>query len=457
MACLASATATDTSIGKIVFCGDSITQGAGRGIGPGYRYQVFKNFVDNDVAYTPVGTQNTAGKATPDYRGVAYNRANQGHSGWWASDLNGTKGSHPSIVNWTGQSKKLPNGQPYNGASYTPDTVYLMAGTNDFGHNTGNPPSTDEVVSRIQKCMEQYKKSNPKAKIYISSIPLMSKNDVKSGATYNERVEDVNQKLKKEAAAKGYMFIDTMEGIRGKTDADSNFALGDQLHPNAHGELIMAGNIARAMGIGQRNAGLARKAASDTALFKSLSKKSVPKASGTAWKPIAQQRGFILKSTGESYIQQNAASTGFADSTGYTCECSLKLLPGKEVNTFSIAMGDGTNHGLLNITEDKTSWGDQVLYISDNTKGINHFRVVYLPGNAADGILPGYYVWRDGVLIGEALASATGATHDGLQAGALPGSTGVNAGLAALSWSNKGTFAPDLNKARPGAPKRGSK
>ncbi len=453
MSCFSLVSAAGTGFGKIVFCGDSITQGAGRGIGPGYRYQVFKNFVDNGVEYTPEGTQNTAGGPTPDYRGVVFNRANQGHSGWWASDLNGTRpgASHACIEHWTGQSKKLANGQDYTGKSYTPDTVYLMAGTNDFGHNCANPPSTEEVVLRVRKCLDQFRKSNPRVKMYVGAIPLMSKNDMKAdGPSYNERVEAVNQRLKKDASARGYVFIDTMAGIRGRSDADSDFALGDQLHPNAQGELIIAGNIARAMGIGQRTAGLVRKAATDSSSFKQLARDVAPKVQGAAWKSLARQRGFMLKGAGESYCQMDLASAGFAPSAGYTCEASLRLLPGTAGNVFSLAVGDGTNRGLLHVTRDKILWGDKVLYIGDNTAEINQFRVVYQPGNSADGVLPGYYVWRNGVLIGEGLASAAGAVHDGLQAGALSGSEGIDAGLFALSWSDKGAFSPDNRSAARG-------
>lgn len=87
--------------------------------------------------------------------------------------------------------------------------------------------------------------------------------------------------------------------------------------------------------------------------------------------------------------------------------------------------------------------GATILYVGSNTDEVVDFRVVYHTGAAADGssVSSGYYVWRNGVLIGEALSS-TGAGFAGLQAGALQGG-GVLAGVTDLSWSNSGAFAAD--------------
>ena len=65
--------------GGIVFIGDSITQGGTylAGTVPSYRYQLFKNFVDNGIAFVPMGMTDGArngvnvAKLTPDYRGKA--------------------------------------------------------------------------------------------------------------------------------------------------------------------------------------------------------------------------------------------------------------------------------------------------------------------------------------------------------------------------------------------------
>ena len=70
---------------NITFVGDSITQGGSflSGAVASYRYSLFKNFVDNDVDFTPMGmTQGAAkgidvGSLTPAYRGVAFSNVSE--------------------------------------------------------------------------------------------------------------------------------------------------------------------------------------------------------------------------------------------------------------------------------------------------------------------------------------------------------------------------------------------
>ena len=71
--------------GGIVFIGDSITQGGTylAGTVPSYRYQLFKNFVDNGIAFTPMGMTDGARhgvnvvKLTPDYRGKSFTNVSE--------------------------------------------------------------------------------------------------------------------------------------------------------------------------------------------------------------------------------------------------------------------------------------------------------------------------------------------------------------------------------------------
>lgn len=82
LAALFAAVPAVAAPGNIVFLGDSITQG-GRylaGPVPSYRYQLFKNFVDNGADFSPMGTTRGAAGGvdvsalTPDYRGNAFPR-----------------------------------------------------------------------------------------------------------------------------------------------------------------------------------------------------------------------------------------------------------------------------------------------------------------------------------------------------------------------------------------------
>lgn len=447
--------------GSIAFCGDSITQAAGAGIGNGYRFQVFKNFVDNGFAYNPVGSHQTNGSegaAALSYAGMTFNKTNEGHSGWWASDLTGDSGasshggaSHSSIANWTGQSTtQFGSGTPYSGTTYNPEKVFILAGTNDILHmNNTTAPDTATMVARILKCAEQYRAANPNVEVYVAALLPQEGGGYNSWnpSVYNMRVREVNEALQRKAAELGYVFVQTDLGLRGEGDAPLAAAsfTGDNLHPNRQGELIMAGNIARALGVGQRSAGLSRVSAAD-ARFTSIDHAAPPAVQGTAWSAMEGQNAFLVRSTGRSFFQQSWSDAGFDMAKGFTCELSLQMFSNASANNlFSLQVGNGTTNGLLNITEDRISWGATILYVGSNTDEVVDFRVVYHTGAAADGssVTNGYYVWRNGVLIGEALSS-TGAGYAGLQAGALQGG-GVLVGVTDLSWSKDGAFAADYS------------
>ncbi|MBT9448862.1 autotransporter-associated beta strand repeat-containing protein [Akkermansia glycaniphila] len=464
LACFASVSSVFAAVpavtsGSIAFCGDSITQAAGGGIGNGYRFQVFKNFVDNGVAYNPVGSHQTngaEGSAALSYAGMTFNKTNEGHSGWWASDLTGDSGagthggaSHSSIANWTGQSTtQFGTPTPYTGTTYNPEKVFILAGTNDILHmNNTTAPDTATMVARILKCAEQYRAANPNVEVYVGALLPQEGVGYNSWnpSVYNMRVREVNEELKRKAAELGYVFVQTDLGLRGAGDAPLAAAsfTGDNLHPNRQGELIMAGNIARALGVGQRSAGLARVAVSDSR-FTSMGHATPLSVQGAAWSAMEGQNAFLVRSTGRSFFQQSWSDAGFDMAKGFTCELSLQMFSNASANNlFSLQVGNGTANGLLNITEDRISWGATILYVGSNTDEVVDFRVVYHTGAAADGssVSSGYYVWRNGVLIGEALSS-TGAGYAGLQAGALQGG-GVLAGVTDLSWSNSGAFAAD--------------
>lgn len=442
MMAVTTATGTITNGENIVFCGDSITQAAGiNGAGgTGYRYQVFKNFVDNNITYNPVGSNasNAGGAgATPNYGGLQFDQRNEGHSGWKA-DVDGVSGG-----------SSIANGIPGWTKNYDAKNVFIMAGTNDILHmNNTTAPDTATVVARIQKCIDGYLADVPDAKIYVSAI--LPETGSGSGnwngnvAAYNKRVREINEALAALAREKGYTYVESDKGWRLADDGATvpqNVFSHDNIHPNAQGELLMAGNIARALGVGQRSAGLTRKAASGLAGHLSMTALPTTGMHGKAWSMGKNPNTFVVSSNGTSFYEQSW--TGSNLTNGYTCDLSLQMFASNTVNnTFSLKLGNGTTSGLLNLGADRVSWGTTILYVGVNTNEVSDYRVVFHPGDTANGITSGYYVWRNGVLIGEALQGAAGSLN-GLQAGGMEGS--VLAGLTGLSWDTTGAFAPNYS------------
>ncbi|MEG0334546.1 MAG: GDSL-type esterase/lipase family protein, partial [Akkermansia sp.] len=447
---------------SIAFIGDSITNGSA------YRQSIFKNFIDNKVTFKGVG-EKTSGEF--DYLGQRYDGKNSGYTSWTASDLAGTTASCPNfgggpghayLANWLGLTDVKQGGVAgYTGPTYNPATALIMAGTNDFAtyaqklpDGTASTAATLNafVQSSYTEMIAQLKKANPNVKIYIAGAPVRSGGgayplpttgaytgsnyyDV-SSITYKAMADIENQKKL------GYTFIDTNRGIEGVNHRPDEcaFALSDGLHPNAQGALIIAGNMARAMGTGQRNAGLARKAASTYA--GKINMGSAPSVTGTAW--IKQTSGgkdsFLVNSASPSYYQQSWSAT---PATGFSCELSLQMFAAGANNSLTINLGSGANNGQLNIFEDKISWGTSTLYAASNLGQVNDFRISYI--GATGGAANGYYVWLNGILIGEALAGGAGGSFNGLQIGNVSGSSITYAGITNIVWDTTGAFASDYS------------
>lgn len=193
----------------------------------------------------------------------------------------------------------------------------------------------------------------------------------------------------------------------------------DRLHPNDQGSLIMAGNLAQAMGIGGRTAGLERM--------------------GTeGWQNATMP---MVTSNSSTLFGENA----FTMEDGYTVDVSAIFGDGatngwmSADNALSIALGDGTNSGTLNLSEGYISWGDEVLFCRDNssTGTDGSLRIAWHNGNETDNVLKGYYVWLGDMLIGQGLAATSG---EGLN-GILISATGASGSVNSLSWTNT-AYAP---------------
>ena len=122
----------------------------------------------------------------------------------------------------------------------------------------------DSIVSSIRT-------ANSQASILVMTIPCWTQHSNGNLAETHQAVASYNESLKEwgtNNAANGVKVIDINAGI---IDAASstpfygvrsmfNNPTADGLHPNAQGDLLMAGNLAKGMGYAGRSAGQERKA-----------------------------------------------------------------------------------------------------------------------------------------------------------------------------------------------------
>lgn len=218
--------------------------------------------------------------------------------------------------------------------------------------------------------------------------------------------------------------------------------LNDGLHPSLQGDMIMAGNLAKAMGYAGRSAGQARKGGAEfnvqTAdVFANAASKANVTLSGSE----------LLLEDGASLAYEWGAEA--APEAGFTVEFRLSEGLGNGYSdsnwntsrNFSLAVGDGNHSGLLQVNEAYIQWGDRTLYSADTSKLTQTLRVAYIYGNNEQGLSSGYYVWLDDMLIGEALNSNATATN-GVT---LANGTGGSLGIADLVLDSTGSWAPQTN------------
>jgi hypothetical protein len=155
--------------GKLVFIGDSITQG-GNGNYPSYRYTIFKYLAGNSVTNLAASGYKFTGSnsgpfqncsiTTPNVNGQTFENNHDGHFGWRASWIcarvalpagryNSNNLGSGTVLNWTGQTHTFGTGdaglRPYTGTNYTPDTVSIMIGINDLADGVAESQVRDDI------------------------------------------------------------------------------------------------------------------------------------------------------------------------------------------------------------------------------------------------------------------------------------------------------------------------
>ena len=462
------------NLGKTMFVGDSITHGV-YGDLYSWRWSLHKILVDNGITYDAVGVME--GNRGNQGIGMAYGNStfenvHSAESSARAYEIaergkndsnSGTRFGGTGIQHWLGLDEPASWGGKDDTGYKLPDedkkvdTFFMLIGTNDLLSDVPKGSTVAAGVAEVEKnligrteqdgevswsgtgdmhtIVNAMFESNSNASLVLLTVPTWGShnNDGYSVEDY-KAVQDYNEHLKEwvtehSGHSESITLVDTNLGLIDVASAkpgkgvDSLFYnSSDRLHPSAQGELIIAGNVAKQLGIAGRTAGQERKAGSEfqlkTADFvSSAGEQSVTVVEGTKLQ-FAASNGTYTHGWG------GASPTG-----GYTVEFKLDGGIGDggtagqagtwdTDNNFSVSLGNGTLGGTLNINEAYIQWGSNILYSLDTSTGNlgegkwDAIRIAYVNGNPTLGLPTGFYVWLGDQLIGEGLSS-TGAT-DGL-------------------------------------------
>ena len=220
----------------------------------------------------------------------------------------------------------------------------------------------------------------------------------------------------------------------------------DGLHPSQQGSLIIAGNIAQAIGLGGRTAGLSRADATTEGTSWTAADQIQMKLT-SAGAPVTLASGAFSAAQGYTVDFQglfgDGAVGGWLDaSKDYANSVSMLTTFSTVSNALTFTVGDGTSTGTLKLSEGYVLWndaqGDHVLYSRDNSQAGDNLRIAYTAGSVEDNIGAGYYVWLGDMLIGQALSAGTGTALNGISISVSGTGTGT---VNRLTYSNTG-YAP---------------
>ncbi len=445
-----------TTVGRVTFLGDSITHGVND---QSYRWQLFKTLTDNGIENEIAGPKegyNSNPEHTEDagnsYGGAKFANVHLAQASGRTHNIISGSNSGMTGVNYGGHSTAS------TAKNYDSNTWFCMMGTNDMLSDSG--ASTTDYCNKMAKMLGgtvSYAEGTGYTwtadstnwgtmgtivddvhgegdTFYMLSITPWTQHANSNTESYHYGAQEFNRNLElwtdaynKAHAGKNVVYVDVTRGMIDKTSDVSFYSPGaffnapgsDGLHPNDQGSIIIAGNLARAMGIGGRTAGLQRQ---DTTGWSAAPVSSLSAGSSQLWAANA----FTMEN---GYSIDLNASFGDGEQNGWaTTDTRL-----------AISLGDGTNSGTLNVSEGYISWGSDVLFCWDNSTLANegNLRIAWHNGNSADNVLQGYYVWLGDMLIGQGLEATTDTGLNGI----LLSAYGADAALNTLSWSNT-AYAP---------------
>ena len=441
---VASASVSDGNLGNVMYVGDSITHGVNSG---SWRWAMHKIFADNGISYTEKGimTGNYSGgvAAGTSYGGRIFQNLHSSAASARTYEIAGRANSSSygrfdgsNIKNWLGLSTEKTQGGTYTGQTFTgadtPDTFFLLAGTNDLLSDNNNSTLhlrldgvTYLLLSDMDSIVSSIRTANSHASILVMTIPCWTQHSNGNLAETHQAVATYNESLKEwgaENAANGVKVIDINAGIIDVASSTPFYGVrsmfhnptADGLHPNAQGDLLMAGNLAKGMGYAGRSAGQERKAAHELGVnfgqTPSITQQTLTAKGFTANNVTISNNTINFNKSGSSTLTYNWGASQGQDK-GYTVDFTLRLGNGATggwdtTNNFSLNLGNGT----LNINEAYIQRGSTILYSKDMSANADSIRVAYVAGDNAHGLNAGYYIWLGDVLIGEAQTAAGGSS-----------------------------------------------
>ncbi len=436
----------EKTLGRVMFCGDSITHGVNDQT---WRWQFFKILVDNGVSaeivgprsgYTPGYTRLSTSDAGDSYAGVTFPNVHLAQSSGRTHNIISGSNAGMSGVNYGGHSTKSA------AASFNCNTWCCLMGTNDLLSDRGYSPQ--DFARKMQNLLGGKVSQNAgrytwKAGrdwgnmgriaadllheeddvLYVMAVPCWGRHVNNNEPERHEAVQQYNQLLKNwvsryaKAHGKKLRYVDVNAGMVDSShavpfswpDSMSNRPGSDGLHPNEQGSMLIAGNLARAMGLPGRTAGLKRAACDDS------------------WAVYAKKAA-LRKGNRQVLLQKP-----FSREQGYTVELNAHTGKGE----LAVVLGDEAGSGTLTVTPHVVKWGGKTLYCFSPADGKKKGRLRVAWHNGMDGNrAQGYYVWVDQLLVGQALPAGA-PVQLGLQVESLKGATSLS-GVRCT----EGSFAP---------------
>ncbi|MGH9618889.1 MAG: SGNH/GDSL hydrolase family protein [Bryobacteraceae bacterium] len=118
-----------------------------------------------------------------------------------------------------------------------PKVVVILAGTNDIAGNTG--PSTNKQIEDNFKSMVAIAKQNH-IKVVLASLTPARAYPWRPGVHPVQRILALNAWIKQEAAQNGLVFLDYFSAMADKQEGMKPDLTVDGVHPNAKGYRVMA-------------------------------------------------------------------------------------------------------------------------------------------------------------------------------------------------------------------------
>ena len=452
-------------LGKTMFIGDSITHGS-RDTNISWRWWMHRLLVDNRIPYEEIGIVrgnhimrmlHSTCNIDVAYGDTVFHNQHAAYSGARASDVVGKRASgkfrNTTIDQWLGR-------KPCSSAEVTPvdgsqiNTYFVLLGTNDAVTPIGpyyrcswDSAKIDAIAADLKESLKtilsEIKACNPAARVVFIEIPAWYQwDDAQYLENHVQGVNEINRQVREWALAQGDSvtivsvdpgLVDAASAIKGRgmkcmyTEKNAN-----GLHPNDQASLLMAGNVAKALGYAGATAAQPRRDAQDfESDMQSLLGQTEPVH-------IGQGRGIEAKwstppSGGFSIAFTIKGGVGNGAADGWDMQSAL-----------NVSVGNGREAGVLRITEAYIQWNDTILYSLDTSAGLpGPLRIAYVQENSRPGLKNGFYVWMGDQLIGEALppvGSTNGVT--------ISNNTGADVVLSSLFTDSTGSYAPSSNGTR---------